>query len=121
MEELFEKSYFDAYENFEQFKKEHPYLAKSLKEKFPEPEWKEHPLYYYPNPRIFAEYQLKEGPYKDKYHIPLLDFADYDEFSDFINWKVFIKYFLEHSDKTKYYYNETTQTIVETAIHWELS
>jgi hypothetical protein len=115
MEELFENPYFDTYENFEQFKRKHMYLAKVLKEKFPESEWKEHPLYYYSNPRVFAKHQVKESAYNDQLKTPSIDFSEY------LNWEELGRYFLEHLDKTKYYYNETTQTIVETAIHWELS
>lgn len=115
MDELFENPYFDTYENFEQFKRKHIYLARALKENFPNPEWKNHPIYYYSSLRMFAKHQIKEGAYKNQLQIGSIDFSDY------LNYKELGKYFLEHLDKTKYYYNENTQTVVETAIHWELS
>lgn len=115
MKNLFENPYFIQYENLEEFKKHHMYLTKVLKEKFPESEWKEHPLYYYPNIRVFAKHQVKEGPYKNQLQIGSIDFSNY------INWEDLGEYFIKNLDTTKYYYNKTTQTIVETAIHWELS
>lgn len=108
------------YNNFHDFKEEHPDLAKELLENVEEGDWEADPLDYYVFPSDYADYQIQDGWYADLLDKDLAD-MDYNgapSLYNYIDMDSLGEDLADNADLSCVYKFENN-SIIETAYGWD--
>lgn len=117
-----ETDYGWVYDNFEDFKEDHPDLAKELLKHVEPGEWQDNDIEYYPTPDEYADYEVCEGWYTglfDGKDLSTMDYNGAPSLYDYLDLNALGKALVENGDATTTF-ELSNGGIVETMYGWEL-
>lgn len=117
-----ETDYGWSYDNFEDFKEDHPDLAKELLDNVEAGEWQNEEIQYYPTPDEYADYEVCEGWYAclfDGKDLSTMDYNGAPSLYDYIDFDKLGQDLVDSGDETVTM-QLSDNSIVETMYGWDL-